>query len=158
MEQSTPTSPGKSMGVASLVIGIVALLGGIVVFFVSVGYAAFEGGLGKGMGLAVAWLVFCLCGMLLGISGMKKNKAVGQKAGVAKGGMILGILTVLFSLGIMSAVYVAHSQELEATIKQNAEIKALLGDTAAQKSSDDAVQHMIDSMNAANNATSDTVH
>jgi hypothetical protein len=100
MEQTNTPNPGKGMGTAGFVISLIALVAGIGVWLACVAQAAFGGG----MILAVIWTVISLAGLILSIMGMNKSKAAGHKPGLAMGGMIVGILAVLFSIWIIVSV------------------------------------------------------
>ena len=69
-----PANPGKGLGVAALVLGIVGL---VFCFF-----------------LPYVGLPCALVGIILGVIGMKKSKEAGAPAGMAVAGMVCGIIAL----------------------------------------------------------------
>ena len=104
MEQNNTPNPGKGMGTGGFIISLVALVVGIVMYFIAVASAALTGG---GMGLAIGWTVLSVAGLVLSIMGMNKSKAAGHKPGLAIGGLVCGILAVLLCASMMYAVHTA---------------------------------------------------
>lgn len=105
MEQSTSKNPGKSLCAAGLVISIIALLGTPFVFFISIGWASFEGGLLDAIILGSAWLVLSIASFLLALNGRKKMRSSGRSGATGMTGMIFGVLNILLSIGILVASY-----------------------------------------------------
>jgi hypothetical protein len=143
MEQANKPNPGKGMSLGGLIMGIIALIGGIGVLFICMGWAAFDGGYGGAMGLAIGWTSLALVALLLCVMGRKKSKAAGSKTGTATFGMVVAILAILFCGGIFKGIMmVEHAREY---VKEHDKKM----DSAATEMKDDG-QRLIDSINAAN--------
>ena len=98
-------NPGKGLGTTGFILSLLGLVVGFVIYMVCDASAVFGGG----MGLAIGWSVFCAIGLVLSFMGMSKSKATGHKPGLAMGGLICGIIAVVFSLWTIYTVHVVHS-------------------------------------------------
>ncbi|MDQ3109754.1 MAG: hypothetical protein M3R17_07645 [Bacteroidota bacterium] len=107
MDQSPQKNPGTPLSMAALIMGILALLGSPVIFFISTGWASFEDGTVGALGLAIGWSFLSSTAVLLGILGRKKSKASGHKAGLGVAAMVIGLVAELLCIGIIYAVFVA---------------------------------------------------
>ena len=82
-------NPGKAMGIISMILGIVSLLGGSVCSCLLACLGGFPS------------LIGAVVGIILSIIGMKKSKAAGCKNTMAVVGLILNILTIVVVLGFI---------------------------------------------------------
>ena len=97
MPQAPAAAPGNGLSIASLILALAALV---------VPYA--------GIGCAVV-------GLILGILGKQKNKAVGAPTGMAMAGIIISIITLAISVLIVVLCSVCAAAA-------NAELNSLLND------------------------------
>jgi uncharacterized membrane-anchored protein len=107
MEQmNNNTNPGKGLGTGGFVIGLIALIIGIILYFVCATMAL----VGGGMGLAIGWAVIGVAGFAMSFMGMQKAKSAGQKPGLAVGGVVVGALAILLSISTIYTVHSVHAQ------------------------------------------------
>jgi hypothetical protein len=100
---------GILAAIIGMVLGIIALFGGMVVFFISTGWASFEGGLLGAVILGSLWTVFSLVSLILCMVGRKKMVAAGKSALLGIIGIVVGVLAVMLSTGIIVASYAANN-------------------------------------------------
>ncbi len=88
----TPGNPGKGMGVAALVMGIVSCCLFWIPYFNSL------------------CLLMCIAGIILSAIGIKKSKSAGASVGLSVAGLVLSILGMIFSLiSVITWIYAISS-------------------------------------------------
>jgi hypothetical protein len=107
-DPQSKTNAGIGAAVSGLILGIIALFGGIVVFFICTGWASFEGGLLGAVILGSLWTIFSLVSLILSLMGRKKMVKAGRSATLGIIGAVIGVLAVLLGAGIIGASYVAN--------------------------------------------------
>jgi hypothetical protein len=100
---------GILAAIIGMVLGIIALFGGMVVFFISTGWASFEGGLLGAVILGSLWTVFSLVSLILCLVGRKKMVAAGKSPLLGIIGIVIGVLAVMLSIGIIVASYASNN-------------------------------------------------
>lgn len=84
--EQTPVDNGKGLSIAALVLGIVGIVGGGIIGYITI--------------------VCAILGIILGVKGRQKSVAAeGKASGLATAGLVLGIIGTAFSaLGILCTV------------------------------------------------------
>lgn len=107
-DSPSKSNAGITAAVFGLILGIIALFGGIVVFFICTGWASFEGGLLGAVILGSLWAVFSLVCLVLSISGRRKMVKAGRSATLGIVAIVISVLAVILAAGIIGASYVAN--------------------------------------------------
>jgi hypothetical protein len=109
MNNSQTENTGVTAAVLGMILGFVALLGGIFVFFICAGWASFEGGLFGALVLGFLWTAFSSLCLVMSMVGRTRMIKAGKSGVLGITGIIIGILAVILSIGIIGASYAANN-------------------------------------------------
>lgn len=109
MNEIKKSNTGIFPAIIGMLLGVVALFGGMAVFIICVGWASFEGGLLGAIILGTLWTILSLFCLVLSIIGKGKMVKNGKKPTLGTVGIVIGVLALILSIAILIGSYMANS-------------------------------------------------